>query len=449
MTMKEKIMDINTYIQQYPYQAYSYSYPHKNSYRQLDKPLALHEAWQQESLSSLFLYLHIPFCEMRCGFCNLFTLANPQEELIQAYLDALLIDIKKTAESLDGAQFARLALGGGTPSLMSASQIDQLFSSLANQLLLDTAHVPTSFEVSPYTAKPDKIKLLKQIGVERISIGIQSFIEEETKQIGRHQPPAQLNTALENIKEQNFTTLNLDLIYGIPGQTEMSWKYTLEQTLRYAPQEIYLYPLYIRPLTGIGKRDLKNQQTTEDTRKRLYRIGRDYLFEQGYEQLSLRMFRKRGLGEESGPVYSCQEDGMLGLGVGARSYTSQLHYSSRYAVSRRGVTEIVNDYVESIHSGMAPINYGFELNKDDQHRRYLILSLLSSEGIKFDLYQNRFKTELLQDFPELEQLVQHQFAKSTSATMALTQKGLEYSDSIGPWLYSGKVNSLSNSCDVQ
>lgn len=442
-------MDIKTYIQQHPYQAYSYSYPHKNSYRQLEESLALHEAWQQESLSSLFLYLHIPFCEMRCGFCNLFTLANPQDEMIEAYLHALLIDIDRTAQSLEGAQFARLALGGGTPSLMSVPQIERLFSSLMKQLALDTACVPTSFEVSPYTANAEKIKLLKDIGVERISIGIQSFIEEETKQIGRHQPPKQLNAALENIKAQNFTTLNLDLIYGIPGQTETSWKYTLEQTLRHAPQEIYLYPLYIRPLTGIGKRDLKKQQTTEDTRKRLYRIGRDYLIEQGYEQLSLRMFRKVGLGEESGPVYSCQEDGMLGLGVGARSYTSQLHYSSHYAVSRRGVTDIVNHYVDSIHSATNAIDYGFELNKDDQRRRYLILSLLSSEGIKFDLYQNRFETELLQDFPELDQLVQHEFAQSAVNTMALTQKGLEYSDSIGPWLYSSKVNRLSSTCDVQ
>ena len=134
--------------------------------------------------------------------------------------------------------------------------------------------------------------------------------------------------------------LNLDLIYGLPGQTVPSWLTSIGIAIAHEPEELYLYPLYVRPLTGLARRG-KGGGEGEDLRAACYAEGRDMLVSAGYEQVSMRMFRRRRFAAKSGPVYCCQDDGMLGLGCGARSYTRALHYSREFAVGREGVTDIL------------------------------------------------------------------------------------------------------------
>src|SRR5690606_29815681 len=156
-----------------------------------------------------------------------------------------------------------------------------------------------------------------------ISIGIQSFFEEEVRAAGRVQKTDDVHLALERIRSVGFQTLNLDLIYGLPGQTVSTWLESLQMALAYHPEELYLYPLYVRPLTGMDKLD----KNWDDVRLQCYRTGRDFLLENDYRQVSMRMFRANNT-PENNTVYRCQEDGMLGLGCGARSYTREYHYSS-------------------------------------------------------------------------------------------------------------------------
>ena len=106
-------------LRQSPYVSYAYSYPHKTAYRPFDVPVRLEDAWASENKESLFLYLHVPFCEMRCGFCNLFTTANPNENMIAVYLDALKRQAGEVRRALgDGVRFTRMAIGGGTPTFL-------------------------------------------------------------------------------------------------------------------------------------------------------------------------------------------------------------------------------------------------------------------------------------------------------------------------------------------
>src|SRR5262249_29617194 len=153
-------------------------------------------------------------------------------------------------------------------------------------------------------------------------------IEEETRAVGRTQKPAMVDHALRLIHQAGFETLNVDLIYGLPGQTVQNWEYSIARALDYGAEELYLYPLYVRPLTGLGKR---NRQS-DDERLALYRAGRGILLRHGYRQLSMRMFRRQDAAQSPAPPYRCQEDGMVGLGCGARSYTRDIHYCSEYAV---------------------------------------------------------------------------------------------------------------------
>src|SRR5262249_48189136 len=150
--------------------------------------------------------------------------------------------------------------------------LEKLFA-LAARFGAAPERIPVSVETSPRTADADKLRLLRAWGVDRISIGVQSFIEAETAAVGRAQKTEWVEEALIHIRETGFPTLNVDLIYGLPGQTVARWLCSLRAALRFAPEELYLYPLYVRPLTGLGRKE----KAPNDIRLACYRAGREFL----------------------------------------------------------------------------------------------------------------------------------------------------------------------------
>ncbi|HJT30211.1 MAG TPA: STM4012 family radical SAM protein [Pyrinomonadaceae bacterium] len=430
-------------LRQSPYVSYAYSYPHKTAYRPLDVPVRLEDAWSNENKSALFLYLHVPFCEMRCGFCNLFTTANPNENMITAYLDALKREAIEVRRALgDGVRFARVAIGGGTPTFLEAAELESLFEIAENTFECDVARIPASCETSPQTADEARLRLLRERGIDRISIGVQSFVEAEVCAAGRSQKTSIVEHSIERIRKLGFPVLNLDLMYGLPGQTVDSWRASLQSALRFEPEELYLYPLYVRPLTGMSR----HPKEWDDIRLSCYREGRALLLSSGYEQVSMRMFRSRRVAIREDAVYCCQDDGMIGLGCGARSYTRKLHYSSEYAVGVKGIHGIIESYSKCANFSLA--DYGFCLSPDEERRRFVIKSLLRADGLDLSSYLQRFGCSVLDDFPQLLELSFEGLASVGSHTLKLTEAGLELSDAIGPWLYSTNVHDLMTSYEL-
>lgn len=427
------------------YVAYAYSYPHKTAYRVLKPPIPLEAVWAAEQKAALFLYIHVPFCEMRCGFCNLFTTTNAGESLENAYLDSLEQQAKRVRVALGDAPFARMAVGGGTPTYLDIGGLSRLFDIAEHLYGVDLMCAPISVETSPQTAETAKLRLLRERGVDRISIGVQSFLEHEVRAVGRSQRTAEVHRALDSIRQVGFPTLNIDLIYGLPHQTVESWLESLKMALAYQPEEIYLYPLYQRPLTGLDGLG----QSWEDQRLACYRAGRELLLSAGYAQISMRMFRALHAPAQDGPVYCCQEDGMVGLGCGARSYTRGLHYSTEYAVGYRGVRAILNDYVRRSDASFDYAHYGCPLSDEEQRRRYVIKSLLRAEGLSLSRYAGHFNSAVLDDFPELECLKAYGLAVLECDHMRLTSVGYERSDVIGPWLYSTKTRDLMEAYELR
>lgn len=426
------------------YTAYSYSYPHKTAYRTFDVPIRISDLWKHEKKDALFLYMHIPFCEMRCGFCNLFTTTNPASSMESEYLDALERQAERVKRALDGdesesAKFARMAIGGGTPTYLEPAELKRMFDISSKLFGIDCHEIPTSIETSPLTTDRARLTVLRERGIERVSIGIQSFVESEVMAVGRSQKNDQVHTALETIKEFNFPVLNIDLIYGLPGQTEETFVDSILAALKYQPEEIYLYPLYVRPLTGLAR----TGRSWDDERVDLYRIGRDFLQYQGYEQVSMRMFQRKNRAASSGPIYCCQNDGMIGLGCGARSYTTDVHYSMKYAVGKESVRGILNDYISTDSDSFDFTTHGARLTLDEQKRRFIIQSLLLAEGLSLSQYESRFGTNPLHDFPsEFENLARRRFIFDGPDQIKLTGLGLEWSDRIGHDFYSQNVRAL-------
>ncbi len=437
--------DLTTLLAGSPYLNYLYSYPHKTAYRALDKPQPLKQLWQAEDKDALFLYMHIPFCEMRCGFCNLFTTANPQQSLVSRYLDQLEQQALQVDKALGSYNVANIAIGGGTPSYLTAVELQRLFSIAQHALGINLAITPIGIEVSPATVTEDRLDVFVEHQVNRISMGIESFIVSEANAMGRPQKQHDVEHALRLIQQANIDILNIDLIYGGEGQSLTSWLESVAQAIHWQAEEIYLYPLYVRPLTGLGR---KGERHWDDQRMAAYLAAGDVLGKAGYQQISMRLFRRKTSiivnDKKTNKIppqgeYHCQEDGMIGLGCGARSYTRAMHYSFDYAVKRQGVLDIIQQYNQLDAQALSQAHYGIALNEEEQKRRYTLLSLLQCAGMSRHHYKQLFNTEVLDDFPQLQQLEQCAIAYINKDTIRLNAQGIAYSDVIGTWLYSSAV----------
>lgn len=429
-----------------PYQSYVYAYPHKTAYRRLPDRPRLRTLWAAEPKDALSLYLHVPFCEVRCGFCNLFTRIGAPDGLTGAYLDALDRQATAVREALgerDGVRFATAAFGGGTPTFLTAVELQRLCDIAEHRMGADLRAVPLSVEASPATATADRLEVLAARGTTRLSLGVQSFDDSEARAAVRPQRRADVEAALGRIRDARIPVLNIDLIYGIDGQTERTWLRSLDAALAWHPEELYLYPLYVRPLTGLGRRAQGADPAWDEQRLRLYRLGRDHLLAHGYTQQSMRMFRRADAPPQGADDYACQTDGMIGLGCGARSYTAGLHYSFDYAVGMHEIRGIIDDYVSRPATDLARAEYGRHIDTDEARRRHLIQSLLQAEGLHTADYRTRFGTTPQDDFgTELSRLADRGWLTDgdpRTPLLRLTQEGLAHSDAVGPELFSPAV----------
>ena len=415
------------------YQQYTYSYPHKHAYRKLANPVDVKTAWQAEDKTNLFAYLHIPFCEMRCGFCNLFTIANPKEGVAN-YINTIQKEAQTYRELMPDLRFEEYAIGGGTPTFLSVKEFAKMLAIFKNDFGVATNTKYGSIEASPKSLNAEKIALIEEFGINRISMGIQSWMEQETKLLGRPQKVETAEKAIELIKLSKIPEVNLDLIYGIYGQTKASWRYSLEKTLAYEPTEIFLYPLYTRPLTGLSKM----QQENKDNRLDLFRFGRDFLLSNGYMQTSMRCFRKADIPYFSNNYQSTQNS-MIGIGAGARSYTKNLHYSTNYAVTRKATKAIIHEY--SLREDFTTIEYGFYLNEAEQLSRFLVKSLIDGGKLFPAAFTQRFEKSVF-DLPIIQEFLQKNWLEEKEGYWQLSESGMEKEDFIGPMLFSENVKKL-------
>ncbi|MNC34251.1 Oxygen-independent coproporphyrinogen-III oxidase 1 [compost metagenome] len=267
-------------------------------------------------------------------------------------------------------------------------------------------------------------------------MGVQSFVEAESAAIYRPQKPLEAERALDRLKHYDFPVLNLDLIYGLPGQTVQSWLYSLERALRFEPEEIFLYPLYTREHTILkpGER----RPGGKDLRMECYIAARDRLLAEGYVQSSMRRFAKATAHSGKAVLpYGCQEEGLVGLGCGARSYTRRVHYATRYAVSRVASERIIREYIDA--GTYETADYGFVLDDREERRRYILKAVLHQEGLSLPAYGERFGSSALDDCPELQVLLKAEWAYLAEETLRLTDDGFAHSDAIGDGLISPEV----------
>lgn len=415
-----------------------YSYPHKTAYRPIDA--ALVKTHLNALSGSCSLYLHIPFCQAKCGYCNLFSVVA-NEPLINSYINAVERQCDQLAGLINRSDitFDSLILGGGTPSILEKEHLSRLFLAIARSFSLSLSDIQAEIEVAPNQASEQLLLYLKEAGFDRVSIGVQSFHSSELCTLGRIHSPKACETALAQMKKIGFKTINSDLIYGLPGQTTTSLLYSLEKLLTYMPDEIFLYPLYIKPQTPLfGKLELNQEQAIE-----LYRFARDKLQQAGYTQLSMRRFT---LSPPVNEAEGCGFEQGLSIGCGGRSYLGALHICEPYRVRQNDCTALLKSFCDKTDftSGLS----GLLLNEDEQKRRYFIKNILYHGGLSISDYNRRFNRLPQEDslFFKLSQKISSEISELITINdgrLTLTAEGLARSDQIGPMLISPSVARLT------
>ena len=451
---------MNRYLQ------YMYSYPHKTAYRQLEN-VNLRDYFFNLEGEGHSLYLHLPFCESKCGYCNLFSVTGCNRIQISDYVEAVLRQIRQYREIMPGStSFGDFTIGGGTPLLLEEEQIERIFEAVERDMPMSSGR-KTIIETAPNQTGREKAELLKKLGVTRVSMGIQSFDDGELKWLGRNHDSRRAREAAGLLAGAGFECVNFDFIYGLPAQTAASLVHSLKTALAFEPDEIFLYPLYIKHGVRLELEGSKGL-LDPDHAYALYQRGSGYLKENGYTQISMRRFvrKKSGRTGEGSMVYGksllpefseCGLKSALSLGCGGRSYLGRLHTCTPYRTTRSAALEEIGRYQQT--EAFFPVTNGILLSDEEIKRRYVIKHLLILPGISKQAYQNAFQADLLEDFPVIRDWVRlgwlqegydSQGCGDTGPQdggvrctghdrIGLTEEGLGLSDYIGPQLISEDI----------
>jgi oxygen-independent coproporphyrinogen-3 oxidase len=424
------------------YPGYVYGYPHKKAYRPLAEPRSLAAVWAGEHRRNLYCYVHVPFCHQRCSFCNLFTYVPGGDSPTASYLDALEREMDAYAEALTPFSFARLYLGGGTPTFLTTPEIRRLVGALGSRLGVRLDRTHGCIECSPETLDEEKVEALRELGFRRVSLGVQSFVPGELRAVNRRFDFARHAGAIGLLGKAGFPEFNLDLIYGLPGQSLASWGHSLVRAIDSPATSLFLYPLYVRPLTGLAARTSFDAAPSPTTREMaaMYDRAVERLVGVGFRQVTMRQFR-RDRPADAGE-YSCARDGMVGLGAGARSYTSALHYSTPWRMVARNIRGVVEEYGRRMRAGDTGVSHGFALDDDERRRRFVIQSLLY-DGLDLVEFRRAFGVGAREGYAEAwGALLGEGCVRDEGDAFRLTPLGVRHADVVGQLFFSDRVRAL-------
>ena len=322
------------------------------------------------------VYIHVPFCVHRCGYCD-FTLVANRDDLIGDYLTAL----EREMESLDSTrEVDTLFFGGGTPTQLSAEELQRLFE-IVNRWFVVAADGEVSTEANPDGLSADKIDVLADAGVNRVSLGIQSFDADVLKTLERAHSPDDIRTTVDRVRKR-IDNLSLDLIFGVPGQTLNNWKTTLAETIDCKPEHISTYGLTFEKGTAFWSRRNKGDivPVHQETERAMYQASMETLDAAGFAQYELSNFAREG--------YRCRHN---------ETYWKAMPYfafgpgAARYVNGRRETNHrSVFTWLDRIGKGESVIAEVEEMSNHERAHEALMLGLRRIEGIDRAEFAERF-----------------------------------------------------------
>lgn len=383
------------------------------------------------------MYFHIPFCTKKCKYCFYYSKAGYNE--IDKYLDYLKREIIKVKSILHKKKIMAdsFYFGGGTPSILSPKQLNDFFEFILHEFKLNKNYSWT-FEVSPETISDEKLKILKKFGVNRISMGVQSFEDKILQKMGRAHNNETALKAILKIKNENFSIFNIDLIYGFPYQTNHSWEETINKTINLQIPELTLYHLRINAYINI-KKD-KNYWLRETN---MLNNASHILRKAGYIQVRphhwiLKKYFKAWSRYKSAPTSDqrAKKKGgfVLAFGPSAIGHLGDFIYFD---------VDDINEYFNQLDDNKFPVDRYFTIKKEDKISRFLITKLIQGLSLNLNNFKKEFGFQIPVNYNKiLEKFERLGLIEKNNEILKMTQIGLLFFDQMERALYPKRILKL-------
>ncbi|MEN8615324.1 radical SAM family heme chaperone HemW [Dehalogenimonas sp. THU2] len=360
----------------------------------------------------LSLYLHIPFCRRRCSYCSFYSSAG-KEAKIPAYIEALMREIEQTR--LPARRVNTIYFGGGTPSLLSSSDIGRILHSIHNQYdIADKAEI--TLEANPGTVDEAYLRSIRETGVNRLSLGIQTLDAAELKFLGRSHSTEEAARTIRQSRQAGLDNLNLDFIYGLPGRTIDKWDRMLDTVIGFGAEHLSLYGLTLEddtPLVGaVGRGEITAPDA--DAAAEEYELAAEKLGAAGYRQYEISNWAHPGFESRHNTVYWRRGE-YLGMGVAAHSFIG----GERIANS-----DNLDEYIEASAAGKAPSRTIEVISQETALAEAVILGLRLCEGVSLDDIDHEFSIDLQSRFTaEIAELSSLGLVEIEDSSLRLTARG--------------------------
>lgn len=370
------------------------------------------------------LYLHIPWCKAKCGYCAFHSHPVAGHDLHQT-CTLLVQEMELAATTFPGNQPLRsIYLGGGTPSLLTPHQVETLLQT-SRRCFGHAADPEITLEANPGTVSLDSLCGYYQAGVTRLSLGMQSFNDRMLQLLGRVHTADQGRTAFKLARQAGFSSIGLDLICGLPEQTVAAWQQELQEALALQPDHLSIYGLTVEEETPFAAQYPKGKGLPDDDQTATMLEQADTVLTQlGYEHYEIANFARPGCRSQHNSGY-WQRDGYLGAGPGAHSFLQQ-----GWGV-RWGNQTGFEDWAASLKSGTLPHQQHQHLTRADALAEAIFLGLRMADGINLDRFDEQFGERLEQHFaPAIKQLQEADLLTCSPDQLSLTKRGMLLSNQV-------------------
>ncbi len=387
---------------------------------------AVAEHVAQPGKEPLGLYIHIPFCLQKCGYCDFYSEAGLPDDLKQAYADALCREIGSYGHQL-GAEYTvdTVFLGGGTPSILPPHLTKSILSAIFDAFDV-SADAEVSMECNPATLTEEKLGVYREAGINRLSLGVQSMDDGLLQVMGRAHSRQDVVETVQLARKAGFDNLNLDLMFGIPGQSRMMWEETVRTVFAMNPEHLSFYSLELAEGTPFYRQVARGilEPTPQEEDRQMYHFLLRELQERGYDHYEISNSARPGYWCRHNLKYWDLSD-YLGLGASAHSFLNGRRFAS---------VSDVRAYVQAVENGESPVSWCHDNSRRDSITDYTFTALRRREGIGKTDFAEKFGEAFWDVFAgreeEFRQFAQRGEAEEDEAGIRITEKGMDVANRI-------------------
>ena len=376
-------------------------------------------------MESLGIYVHIPFCKRKCKYCDFKSFAC-EENVYERYINALKSEIKIASKSIMPTihEVDTIYIGGGTPSLIDAKYIEEIIETIYQNIKV-AGNAEVTIEVNPGTVNKEKLETYKKLGINRLSIGLQSADNELLNLIGRVHTYEEFLDVYNMAREVGFTNINVDLMLALPTQTESVLVDSLLKVINLKPNHISLYSLILEEGTALEKEIEEGKYTLidEEIERMMYHKTKNILEKNGYNHYEISNFAKKGF--ESKHNLNCwDQKEYLGFGLGAHSYYRNKRFSN---------IQDLDEYIENIEKFIISKNVEVHeiQDREAKAKEFMLLGLRKIDGVSISEFERRFRVHPLFYFRfEISRLEEEKLIEVDLDKIRLTKRGLDLANQV-------------------